>query len=495
MNNDGKSSPPIAPGVAGKPSHPLRNLIKSLLRWGIAAIGIYYVLTNLSWSDYVLVMNPDGTQPMKVPLARPATESDGSFIVLMPGEAGNVEKALTRNDLLVRPDRDKIKIRDASGAIKQLDLMALEVRPDSSQDTWPLVCVNPRSFVQRYRAQTDGSPAQIVSPDQVAEKYHVGLPYPLIDRGVKSRVAAADRMYLLAALGVFPLVFVITTYRWWIILRIQDIHMTLRRTFAINMVGTFWNSFLLGSTGGDVLKAIYAARNTTHGTRAVVSVLFDRGIGLLGLVLLGGSVATIVWLGPHESGDAVARQCMRVSLVSAAILLAAIVGWFIYYTPVLRRLFMIDRIISILPMNKHVTKIAESLDRFGSHPFKVLAALVMTLPVHGIVVVSAMLCGQAFGLPIEPWYYFVVVPVVVLSGSIPISPQGAGVMEFFAILLTRSQNATVTDAFTLTMSIRIVQILWNLSGGLFVIRGGYSTPTQPVDLIAQDEEPAAARAV
>jgi len=51
-------------------------------------------------------------------------------------------------------------------------------------------------------------------------------------------------------------------------------------------------------------------------------------------------------------------------------------------------------------------------------------------------------------------------------------------MEFFAILLTRKQNATVSQAFALTMSIRIVQILWNLMGGLFAIRGGYHAPTE-----------------
>ena len=85
---------------------------------------------------------------------------------------------------------------------------------------------------------------------------------------------------------------------------------------------------------------------------------------------------------------------------------------------------------------------------------------------------------MAFGLPISWQYYWVVVPVVVLSGSIPISPQGAGVMEFFAILLTRSHGVTISQAFALTMSIRAVQILWNLTGGIFVLRGGFHAPTE-----------------
>ena len=67
--------------------------------------------------------------------------------------------------------------------------------------------------------------------------------------------------------------------------------------------------------------------------------------------------------------------------------------------------------------------------------------------------------------------------MVVLAGAIPISPQGAGVMEFFAILLTQKQGCSVSQAFALTMSIRIVQILWNLTGVYFVLRGHYHAPT------------------
>jgi hypothetical protein len=115
---------------------------------------------------------------------------------------------------------------------------------------------------------------------------------------------------------------------------------------------------------------------------------------------------------------------------------------------------------------------------YKRRPTLVLWAIVMTLPVHIAVVVSAMLAGVAFGLPLSSLYYFVCVPVIVLSGAIPISPQGAGVMEYFAILLTSRQGASVSQAFALTMSIRLVQIFWNLTGGIFVFRGGYHAPTE-----------------
>jgi hypothetical protein len=95
-----------------------------------------------------------------------------------------------------------------------------------------------------------------------------------------------------------------------------------------------------------------------------------------------------------------------------------------------------------------------------------------------VVITAAQLCGVAFGLHISPFYYWMAVPVIVLASAIPISPQGAGVMEYFAIKLLEPQGATVAQAFALTMSIRLTQIFWNLVGGFFVLRGGFHAPTQ-----------------
>src|SRR5205823_4531074 len=131
-----------------------------------------------------------------------------------------------------------------------------------------------------------------------------------------------------------------------------------------------------------------------------------------------------------------------------------------------------------LPMQAQVGKAIHAMELYRQRLDVILAALMMSFPVHMTVIFAAMCSGIALRLPLTPGYYWVVVPVVVLAGSIPISPQGAGVMEFFAILLTSRQHCSVSQAFALTMAIRIVQILWNLTGGIFVLRGGFHPPTE-----------------
>ena len=52
---------------------------------------------------------------------------------------------------------------------------------------------------------------------------------------------------------------------------------------------------------------------------------------------------------------------------------------------------------------------------------------------------------------------------------------------------------TTSEAFALAMSIRMVQILWNLTGGIFVLRGGFHAPNdeekKELDSIPPEEGP------
>jgi uncharacterized protein (TIRG00374 family) len=277
------------------------------------------------------------------------------------------------------------------------------------------------------------------------------------------------------------------------LLKALDIRIGQARTFVLNMVGAFYNTFMPGSTGGDLLKAYYVAKHTTHRTRAVISVIVDRIIGLIALIIVGG-VASAYQYAFGPANDPSRHACMRVAITSAAILIVVSVGLYIFFHPSLRKWSGLDWFLKKLPLQTQVQKAVEALHIYSRRPLLVLGAIVVTFPVHITVIISAMLAGMAFDLHIRPTYYWVAVPVIVLVGAIPISPQGAGVMEAMAFVLTRSQGASANEAVALTMSIRVVQVLWNLVGGLFVLRGGYHAPTvaEQHELEVDEEKLAAA---
>jgi len=211
-----------------------------------------------------------------------------------------------------------------------------------------------------------------------------------------------------------------------------------------------------------------------------MSVIVDRIIGLLALIVLGGGMAVVAVYKWHVP------QAGRVAFSAAGLLLLTALGLIVYYVPVFRRASGLDWILGKMP--KQVHQAQEAMHLYGKRPGLAVAALLASFPVHGVVVTSALLAGMAFGLHI-PWhYYWVVVPVTVLVAALPLAPQGAGVMEFFAIKMLEPLGCTVAEAVVLTMCIRLVQILWNLTGGLFVLRGGYHTPTKTEQRQVEDED-------
>lgn len=430
------------------------------LRWGIAVVGVWLVVSKMSIRDQAWVILDHTTlRPQQVSLERWVAEDALTFPVIDP--KGGPAIHVPRGDVVNEPD-PKTALMYSETGLRPMTVLGLDLAGDLNHNAkvQRLLVVDPKAPPTTKATWVD---------ERFFRNYAVKVPHPRDQVGLQTMVRHARPALLWAAVFVFSITFIITSYRWYTLLNAVGIHLTRSRTFAINMVACFYNTFMPGSTGGDLIKAYYASKQTPHRMRAVMSVLVDRAIGLLALILVGGITASLQWEIP---------ACRKVALGAATICGGLTVGLFVFYNPKLRRVSGLDFILGKLPKQHHVRPAIEALHMYGRQPMLVLQALAMSLPVHGAVVMSAMLAGIAFGLPLHWAYYWVCVPVIVLAAAIPISPQGAGVMEAFAVLLTRRQGVTVSQAFALAMSIRIVQMLWNLTGVIFVIRGGYHAPSE-----------------
>jgi hypothetical protein len=376
-----------------------KKWLKTTLRWGIAVFGIWYVVSNMSWYDRVLVAGAGGW-PVALRLADEIPDEAGATTFKAIEEDGSI-KTLRRDELLARVDFARIKVNE-NGHEARYDLLAQKVSRDPERSGWPLVVCAPRNLWQRYWNLHSGQ-IRVISPNEIVGERPTSVPYPLIDRGLGPMIEHADRSLLLAAVFVFPIVFLITSYRWYLLLQALSIPMTLFRTLQINMVGAFYNTFMPGSTGGDLLKAYYAAKLTTHRTRAVMSVIIDRILGLLALVILGGSMAAFQYF-RNTHDDPATQKCGQVALGSALILIGTAVALAVYYHRFLRRISGLDFVMKRLPMQRQVNKAIETMEIYRRRPLLIVAAILMTLPVHSIVVISATFAGMAFGLPLHPRY-------------------------------------------------------------------------------------------
>ena len=64
----------------------------------------------------------------------------------------------------------------------------------------------------------------------------------------------------------------------------------------LGLVGFYFNTFLPGAIGGDVVKAVEIARENSCRALAVATVLIDRIIGLWSLIWFVAIVGSAFWI-------------------------------------------------------------------------------------------------------------------------------------------------------------------------------------------------------
>lgn len=96
---------------------------------------------------------------------------------------------------------------------------------------------------------------------------------------------------VIAAVGL-----IITFLRWHLLVRAVGLPFRKYNAIRLGLVGYYFNTFLPGSVGGDILKAYAISREQDRRTVAVATVLIDRIIGLWALVWFVAIIGGVFWI-------------------------------------------------------------------------------------------------------------------------------------------------------------------------------------------------------
>src|SRR6195256_6217961 len=101
--------------------------------------------------------------------------------------------------------------------------------------------------------------------------------------------AIRNAQYHWVFLGIlaYVVVEVAAAFRWHVLLKVQKIRLNVPRLSGLFLIGMFYNQFLPGGTGGDIIKSYLLLKETPeHKAGALLAVVFDRLIGLVALVAI-----------------------------------------------------------------------------------------------------------------------------------------------------------------------------------------------------------------
>src|SRR5262245_16257013 len=122
----------------------------------------------------------------------------------------------------------------------------------------------------------------------------LALLFSQVDTGRLWSIARrASVPWLVVALGVYFVNILASTWRWRLLLDAQDVHVKAKSLLESYLVAQFFNNFLPSNIGGDVIRIRDTAKPARSKTLATMVVLVDRGLGLMGLVLVAALSATI----------------------------------------------------------------------------------------------------------------------------------------------------------------------------------------------------------
>jgi hypothetical protein len=286
----------------------------------------------------------------------------------------------------------------------------------------------------------------------------------------------ADLVWMTAAFLCMGLGLVGTSVRWDYLLKVQDIDLPVFKVWIINMIGIFFNQFLLGSTGGDVVKVLYIAKQAPRRkARAMLSVIMDRVLGLLAMLLVIALFLPLE-LKRLEGNHDTRLILLALGVVTAMILLGGLGVWFV---PVQRLPRFCHLLWEKVPQRQVIAAVYEGFHAHGKAARPTLLALLWTVITVSAVLSTGYLISRAMHLDIGYPQMTMLFAIILCAISLPVSLSGHGVREGMFILLFNVFSVTrdgqpVGNETALACSIIFfgLNLAWGLLGGLVYL--GYS---------------------
>ena len=252
--------------------------------------------------------------------------------------------------------------------------------------------------------------------------------------------------------------------RWYILAYHQALSFSFKRLIEISMIGNFFNTFMPGSVGGDLVKAWYVAgAEPNRKTKAILTVILDRALGLS--VILFYAAFTLLFY--HE------WMSENTQLQALGFFLWGYTGFSILFMVLFFSPLKLPRLTRSLESFRRLKPFANILDAIGlyrSHPKPVCLALILSISsILGICVLYIFL-GNRLGLTLRFPYYFFVVPLGLTISAVPLLPGGIGVGQVAFFTLFSWVGANPEQGATLCTLVQVYSILFNCTGSIFYLR-------------------------
>ena len=241
----------------------------------------------------------------------------------------------------------------------------------------------------------------------------------------------------------FVLVY-LSALKWKFFLEARGGKVSVLRLFNLYILGYFINLLMPSFIGGDAVRSWYAGQGKDVGQhQALAATILERYTGFLAMLLLA---LCFMW-----RVDAVTTNIKIVIVV-----LFLLVASFTYVSLSPYWVKLSERYLSRFPkIGKHLTKIQEAFRYAYGSPKLMFKAMLVSFAFHVFTVLNVAVGGYCIGWTNIPFMdLFVVLPIILLIGAIPITPNGLGLQEGAYFFFLQQLGATPDQAVALSLALR-----------------------------------------
>jgi len=287
------------------------------------------------------------------------------------------------------------------------------------------------------------------------------------------RVRGGDTILLAAAVAVYTVILLISTWRWRVLLRAQGFQAPLRRLSASYLVATFFNNFLPSNIGGDVIRVRDGSALTGSTTTSLAIVAIDRILGLGALYVLA--------LGAYLLGGDTVRDLAGAA--PALMLLALVFGllaWVFFRPGIARRLLAASGLGSREWARRRFETVQAAVHVYRAQMAAVWLAFGASVALQALVVVYYYDVAHSLRIPLTLSAAFLIVPMCSLVQTVPVSFNGWGIRESVYILYFRQLGLAQDSALAFSLVGAGLIVLLSLSGAIvWTSRNALAPTPQP----------------
>ena len=282
----------------------------------------------------------------------------------------------------------------------------------------------------------------------------------LIDwRGSLELAGRANLGIMAMAAGLLLAERILSVTKWLLLLRAKGSRITFWRLLVINYIGGFWGLVLPSSISADIVRGYYLAKSTANVSLAVTSMLVDRLMGALSLVIL---VCISAWMVGDTFGLAHAR------LIAAGVVVACALGIALLFHDGF--ISWVDRVIiqraSGWKAMRPVRQWLASCFEYRQYPNTLVASFLLTVFVQMLRVMVFYVVAVSFGIRVPVTYYFIFVPLIMFLIMLPVSINGIGVREGSFVAFFALMGIPSSEAFIISFSVSVLTTLMTALGGI-----------------------------